>query len=278
MKSAQAIKKAALVFGSLVFCILVAGCDYFFQDPRLILYRPAVIRIEGEGGELFQRLPLPLQPPGQGSNRSGAPVSIPEYDALWNKNPEESGLSELFSSQEVPYLGGDNCLNSAFFDLIGIPYSKEGDLSYHSKEFYRNLQGYVKEPANYFFYNNRLFLKESTYPYINKEQVIQIGTEKVKGGADRLLDQFYQDRLTEYRKRFAGQVKVYQIRCEYPPQPMGRIREDVQLNLMESADSLLFLADKRFHMIMRKDDTLRYVSEFAFSKAFFRQQLQFKEN
>ena len=278
MKANQKLKKFTFFLISFVFSSLISGCDYFFEDPRLILYRPATIRVEDSSGQPLSQLPIPLNSSSELKAQTSKVKELMEIDMLWDKDPVQAGLAEIFNSQEIPYLGGDNCLNSLFFDLIGIPYAKESNLAYHSKDFYGYLSGYVKEPANYFFYNNRLFLKESTYPYISKEQFTLIGEKKMRTGADQVLDQFYQERLKEYRKIFNERVKSFKISCEYPPQTMGRVKEDVVLNMMETEDSILFLADKHIHMVMRKDNSLRYVSDFSFSKAFFREQLHFKPN
>jgi hypothetical protein len=256
----------------------ISGCDYFFQDPRQILYRPAKIKIEDASGKSYTKLPISLFFPDEQAVQSPGSKPVYESDLFWGKEPQQGGMTRLFSSQEIPYLGGDNCINSLFFDLMGIPYNKGGDLAYLSKEFYRDLQIYVQEPANYFYYKNKSFLKESTYPFINQDQFTVIGAEKMKGGADLALDRFYQVRLKEYLKLFNGQMKTFKITCEYPPQSLGRVKEEVLLNILESKDSFVFLADKQFHMVMRKDNSLRYVSDFSMSKAFFREELQFKTN
>jgi hypothetical protein len=278
MKTNQKLKKFRFFLLFFAFSFLISGCDYFFEDPRLILYRPATIRVEDSSGQLLSQFPIPLNSSNELKAQSSKLKELMDIDLLWGKEPVQTGLTDLFNNQEIPYLGGDNCLNSLFFDLIGIPYAKESNLAYHSKDFYGNLQGYVKEPANYFFFNDRLFLKESTYPYINKDQFTLIGEKKMKTGADQALDQFYQERLKEYRKMFNERVKTFKVSCEYPPQTMGRVKEDIVLSMMETEDSILFLADKHIHMVMRKDNSLRYVSDFSFSKAFFREQLHFKPN
>lgn len=256
----------------------ILGCDYFFQDPRLILYRPAFIKIEDSSGKNYSQLPIPVTASDERIRTSQGAGTLFETEPLWGMDPQQTGSTKLFSAQEIPYLGGDNCLNSLFFDIIGISYDKGGDFSYHSKDFYRNLQVYVQEPSNFFYHKNKLFLKESTYPYINQDQYTVIGAEKMKGGADLALDHFYQNRLHEYLQKFDGRVKTFKIVCEYPPRSMGRVKEEVLLNMMESKNSITFLADKQFHMVMRKDSSLRYISDFSFSKAFFREELQFKSN
>lgn len=263
----------SLILSLTVISSFLYGCDYFFQDPRLILYRPSSIKIEDSSGTTFSKLPVPLSSPGGDQLKT-----IEPFDSLWGKDPKQFELTDLFNSQEVPYLGGDNCLNSIFFDLIGIPLDREGNSAYQSRDFYLNLQGFVKEPTNYFFYNNHLFLKESTFPYINKSKQTVVGTREMKGGANQALDQYYQDQIKNYQAMFDGRIKTYKISCEYPPQTVGRVREELVLNMMESNDSIIFLADKYFHMVIRKDDSIRYVSDFSFSKAFFREQLHFKPN
>ncbi|MFI5303935.1 MAG: hypothetical protein ACHQYP_03975 [Nitrospiria bacterium] len=278
MKTKYYFKKCFFLFLIFLFTKYLVGCDSLFPDPKLILYRPASIKIEDSSGKIFAQLPLTFNTSILSGGKDTLSPELTEIEAQWGKSPEQAGLTELFNSQEIPYLGGDNCLNSIFFDLIGIPISNPPDSSYQTKEFYQNFQGYVKEPSNYFFYNNRLIFKESTFPFVNKENITVIGEKKMNGGANQVLDQYYQDRLRMYQDLFKEKIKTYKINCDYPPQTMGRVREDLFLNLMESDNSFIALADKHFHMVMRKDESLRYISDFSFSKSFFREQLHFKPN
>ena len=143
--------------------------------------------------------------------------------------------------------------------------------------FYGELQGFVKEPANYFFYKNHLFLKESTYPYLNKDHQLMIGDKIFTEGSNPAIDQFYLSRLNEYKSLFKEKTISLKISCQYEARTMGGVKEDILLQMFESDQSFIFLASKEIHMMTRKDRMLHYVSDFMFSKAFFLD-LQFKAN
>jgi hypothetical protein len=261
----------------LLFSYLSTGCDFFLQDPNQVIYRPASIKIEDSSGHLLSQLPLydKLKSPG----KPGVSSPSMDVDALWDKSPAEAGLTEPFSNQEIPYLGGDNCLNSLFFDLLEIPYSNDEEPAYRPKDFFMELSGYVKEPANYFFFRNYLFLKESTYPFLNKSHQSIVGDKILTEGVNQALDQFYDTQLKEYQKVFNGKSDSFKIICQYRLQTMGNNKEEVLLHLFETDKSFIFLADKTLHLATRKrDSTLRFVSRFMMSKAFFREGLHFKPN
>ncbi|MHB8481777.1 MAG: hypothetical protein ACYDBV_03425 [Nitrospiria bacterium] len=277
MDAKQIFNRKLFVVLLVTFSYLTTGCDLFFQDPRQILYRPVTIKIENASGQVLPKLPLPVHPPAPSKTEN--PPPFPETDSLWGKEPAQSGLIEPFSEEEIPYLGGDNCLNSVFFDLIGIPYSKDPAPVYHSKDFHENIQGFVKEPANYFFYKNQLFLKESTYPYLNKNHRLMVGDQVPEEESDQAIDHFYANRLDLYKKTFNGKINSFKISCQYQGQTMGAVKEDLLLNVMESEKSFIFLASKEIHMMTRKkDQALRYISDFMFSKEFFEKNLQFSPN
>jgi hypothetical protein len=276
MKSNRNFRTAFLGVLLLISGFPLAACDYFFEDPRNILYRPETIVIKDSAGQTLSRLPLRVDPGLKNADAGKIGENFGQMDGQWGSGPETVGLTEFFNPQEVPYLGGDNCLNSLFFDQLGIPYRKESDLSYRSKDFTRQLQVYVKEPSSYFFYNNKMFLAETSFPHLNRDNATVIGNLVVKQGANEALDLYYRERLKQYRDLFSGEVHTFQVFCEYPPQSLGRGREEVTLHQMETPASLVFLADRNIHMIMRKDDSLRYISDFSFSKAFFREELHFR--
>ncbi len=260
-----------------IFSYLSTGCDFFLQDPNQVIYRPASIKIEDSSGHLLSQLPLPDKLKSPAKPRVSSPSM--DVDALWDKSPAETGLTEPFSNQEIPYLGGDNCLNSLFFDLLEIPYSNDEEPAYRPKDFYTELSGYVKEPANYFFFRNRLFLKESTYPFLNKSHQSIVGDKIFTEGVNQALDQFYNTQLQEYQKVFNGKSVSFKISCQYRLQTMGHNKEEVLLHLFETDKSFIFLADKKIHLATRKKDSvLRFVSRFMMNKAFFREGLHFKPN
>jgi hypothetical protein len=261
----------------LPFSCVSTGCDFVLQDPNQVIYRPASIKIEDASGHFLSQLPLKdkLNSPA----KPGVLSPPMDVDVLWDKNPAETGLTEPFNSQEIPYLGGDDCLNSLFFDLLEIPYSHDEEPAYRPKDFYQELSGYVKEPANYFFFRSRLFLKESTYPFLNKSHQSIVGDNIFTEGVNQALDQFYDTQLQEYQKVFNGKSDLFKITCQYRLQTMGSSKEEVLLHLFETDKSFIFLADKKIHLATRKKDSvLRFVSRFIMSKAFFREGLHFKPN
>ena len=271
------LKPNLFVFLAVGFSYLSTGCDTFFQDPRQILYRPVTLKIEDFSGKVFSKLPIPVHP--QFTLKTGELTQFPEGDSLWGKDPGQAEVAELFSEEEIPYLGGDNCLNSVFFDVIGIPYSKDSAPVYQSKAFLGNIQGFVKETSNFFFYHNHLFLKESTYPYLSQQNhELMVGNKISKEGANQAIEQFYGTRLNDYKTIFKEKIRSFKISCQYQAQTMGTVKEDIVLHMMESDKSLIFLASKEIHITTRKDRLLRYVSDFMLSKEFFQTDLQFSPN
>lgn len=268
--------KAPCFLALLGLVLILTACDQLFQDPGKILYRPEVLKISDEAGRPFDK--LPILNARQSRKETLLPLNNQGKQVQWGEPLDHYKDLVPFDSQEIPYLGGDNCLNSVFFDLIGIPVSSETPAVYQKEMFYKLLQVHSIGPENYFFLNDHLFLKEQTYPYFLKEGKSIVGKETLTAGADPALDRFYQDRLEFYRKAFQNQIVSYHILCDYPPTELGRVKENLLLHVIEDKETFHFLADKQVHLITRKDRAQRFISEFSFSGKFLRDGLQFWKN